>query len=61
MQDKTKNLIVVITFCLILIFILVSNCFAEDIEISILERRKLAKFPKITVECILNRRCNGKI
>ena len=61
MQDKTKNLIVTITFCFMLIFVFISNCFVEDLEVSIVERRKLAQFPKISFENLLNRRCNGKI
>lgn len=54
MQDRTKNLIIVFVFCTILIFTFVVNCFAEDIEVSKIERRRLAQFPQITSKKILN-------
>lgn len=57
MQDKTKNIIVVISFLVILLAIFLANIITKDEKVSISERRKLAQFPKITVKEIFS----GKI
>lgn len=54
MQDKTKNKIIAIGFIVILIAVFLANIFAKDKQISIAERRKLAQFPKINLENIIN-------
>lgn len=54
MQDKTKHIIITIGFVSVLIVIFISNILAKDIEVSIAERRKLAQFPEITLEKVLN-------
>ena len=45
MSDKIKDIIVTIIFIVLLLVIFVSNMLKQDNEISISERRKLAKFP----------------
>ena len=55
MNKKIKNIIISIGFVTILILILLLNIIKKDTEISISERRKLAKFPKITIEGIINK------
>lgn len=54
MQDKTKNKIVTVGFIFVLIIIFFNNIIAKDKEISIAERRKLAKLPNVTLENIKN-------
>ena len=54
MQDKTKNKIITIGFVLILAITFVTNLLAEEQIISTSERRKLAQFPEISFEKILN-------
>ena len=54
MLDKTKNIVVVFSFMTLLILVFILNLFKEDVEVSLVERRKLAKFPNITFKNILN-------
>lgn len=54
MLDKTKNIAVTVTFMLILILFFIVNLCKKDTTISISERRKLATFPKINAENLLN-------
>ena len=54
MQDKTKNIIITISFVIILIGIFLANLIVEDQAISSSERRKLAQFPEISVGQVLN-------
>ncbi len=54
MKDKTKNILITIGFVTILICALFVNILKQDEEISITERRKLASFPKITLEKLIN-------
>ena len=54
MQDKTKNILITIVFVFILILMFVLNILAEDKQISESERRKLASFPQITIQKLLN-------
>ena len=52
MKDKTKNKVVVILFIAIITSIFLINILFEDIDISITERRKMAKFPKMTLSTL---------
>ncbi len=54
MSDRTKNIIQTITFFMILTSFFILNLLKEDIEISITERRKLANFPDMNVENLLD-------
>lgn len=54
MQENTKNKIITIGFCIILLFTLIANIISKDKKISITERRKLAQFPEITINKILS-------
>ena len=49
-----KNRIITISFIAIIIGIFFINLIKKDEEISVLERRKLASFPKISIENIIN-------
>lgn len=60
MQDKTKNVIVTIGFVLILMLTFFINVLAEDKEISVTERRKLAKFPEISISKLLKGETTSK-
>lgn len=54
MKEKTKNIMVTISFLLILIVVFLTNIIIKDKEISILERRKLSQFPKIGISKIFS-------
>lgn len=54
MLDKTKNIVVTITFAILLILFFLANILKKDTEISITERRKLASFPQITIKSVLD-------
>ena len=54
MSDKVKNVMVTSVFLLLIILFFLTNILKKDTEISITERRKLAEFPNITIENILN-------
>ena len=54
MKNKIKNYIISIGFATILIVTLIANIIIEDKKISNTERRKLAQFPEITTQKILN-------
>lgn len=54
MSDKIKNIVVTFSFVSVLIIVLICNLFKSDIEISIIERRKMAQFPEITTKNLLN-------
>lgn len=54
MLDKTKNIVVTVTFSVLLILFFLANILKKDTEISITERRKLARFPQITVKSVLD-------
>lgn len=54
MQDRVKNIIIAIGFCIILITAFVINIVSEDKAISIAERRKLAQLPEVTFQKIVN-------
>lgn len=54
MNDKTKNVVVTISFLFVIIVMLIANIMKEDTEISLTERRKLEPFPKLSIESLLN-------
>lgn len=54
MSDRTKNVVVTITFLLVLVLFFAINLCTKDIEISYAERRKLTKFPQVTVKKIFD-------
>lgn len=60
MKDRTKNLIVIISFCFLLIVVFIANILKKDISVSTVERRKLASFPKINKEEIFNGKFSSK-
>lgn len=59
MNDKLKNIIVIVTFITIIFGMLFLNLIKEDEQISITERRKLATMPNFTVKELISRKlCN---
>lgn len=54
MSDKIKNIIVSISFGLILVIVFCFNIISKDKDISISERRKLATFPEFSVSNLFN-------
>ncbi len=59
MNDKLKNIIVIVTFITIIFGMLFLNIIKKDEQISITERRKLATFPNFTVKELISRKlCN---
>lgn len=59
MNDKLKNIIVIVTFITIIFGMLFFNIIKEDEQISITERRKLATMPNFTVKELISRKlCN---
>lgn len=53
MNYKLKNIIISISFVLILVGFMLINIFSQDKEISYEERRKLSQLPKFTVEKLI--------
>lgn len=60
MQDKTKNIIITIGFTVILILVFFINLLVEDKQISITERRKLAKLPEFSISKLLKGETTSK-
>lgn len=59
MNDKLKNIIVIITFFILIFGMLIINIAKEDEQISITERRKLATIPSFTIKELTSRKlCN---
>ncbi len=56
MNDKLKNIIVIVTFITIIFGMLFLNIIKKDEQISITERRKLATFPNFTVKELISRK-----
>lgn len=54
MNNKIKDKVVTILFSSILIIFFVINVIKKDSDISISERRKLEKFPNLTINTLLN-------
>lgn len=61
MKDKTKNIVITVGFVLILIILLLANILNKDQEISITERRKLARFPEMTLKKVTNGQVSKEI
>lgn len=53
MTDKIKNVIVSLMFLAIIFSVFLINIFKEQQDISLSERRNLAKFPKLTLSSII--------
>lgn len=60
MKDNTKNFIITIGFCFIIILVFFVNVLTKDKEISITERRKLTAFPGISISKLLKGETTGK-
>lgn len=58
MSDKIKNIVVTVTFLGVLVLFFLINLCREKEEISYTERRKLATFPTITLENLLEGKFN---
>lgn len=54
MKDKVKNIVVTISFLVVIIMILLINIITKDVAISLTERRKLQQFPKISIETLFD-------
>lgn len=54
MNDRTKNVINIFLFTALLIGTLIANIIKKPDEVSVSERRKLARFPKASLASILN-------
>ena len=54
MKDKTKHVIIVIGFILIIFLTFIVNIIKEDKYISKTEKRRLSQFPKITFIELIN-------
>lgn len=54
MSDKIKNIIVTTIFSIFIVSMFIINLVKKDEEISISERRKLAIFPKFSLQTILS-------
>ena len=54
MSDRIKDATVIVVFVIVLIFVLLINVISKDKDISDSERRKLASFPEITKETVMD-------
>lgn len=54
MNNKIKNIITSLLFSFILIAFFIINIIKKDDDISVLERRHLEKFPKLTISSLFN-------
>jgi len=54
MSDNNKNIVVTIAFALLLVLFFLINLLKPDTDISLTERRKLAKFPDITIKKVFD-------
>jgi len=54
MSDNIKNKVVTITFLVLILGLFLINIIKEPTDISMSERRKLAQFPKITLDTVAN-------
>lgn len=54
MNDKIKNIVVTISFLLVIIMVLLINIITKDVAISLTERRKLQQFPKISIATLFD-------
>ena len=53
MNSKLKNIVISISFILILLGFMIGNIFSQDKEISYEERRKLAQYPNLTMNKLI--------
>ena len=53
-MNRIKNILVTLMFVGLLAVVFIGNIIIKDSTISVSERRKLAQFPEITMEKILN-------
>lgn len=60
MQNNTKNFIVTVGFVLLLMLVFLMNILVKDKEISVTERRKLAKFPEVSISKLLKGETTSK-
>lgn len=60
MKENTRNFIITIGFCFIIILAFLVNILTEDKEISLTERRKLTAFPEISISKLLKGETTGK-
>lgn len=54
MNDKTKNVVVTISFIFTIILILFLNIIKKDTSISLSERRRMQQFPELSIDTLLN-------
>ena len=54
MKDRIKDATVVVVFAIVILSIFIINIFSKDKDISNTERRKLASFPEVTKENLIN-------
>lgn len=54
MSDRIKNIVVTVSFLFVIVVIFISNILKDEIDISQAERRKLAKFPDVTISSLLS-------
>ena len=59
MNDKLKNIFVIVTFITIIFGMLFLNIIKIDEQISISVRRKLATFPSFTAEELIKRKLSN--
>lgn len=52
MQNKIKNIVITFGFIIILFAFLIANMVIQDKEMSETERRKLAEFPRVTIDTL---------
>ena len=61
MKNKTKNIIIVIEFIVVIVIFLCLNILKPDEIVSTTERRKLAQFPEISTKEILDVNLSDKL
>ena len=54
MNNKLKNIIISLSFIIVIVGLMVGNIFSQDKELSYDERRKLSQLPKFTVEKLIS-------
>lgn len=61
MKNNIKNIVITIGFVSVLLIVFLINILKQDKEVSISERRKLAQFPEITIEKLVNGKVSEKL
>lgn len=54
MSDKIKNIVVTISFVIVIMVVFIVNIIKEDTKISLSERRRLQQFPNFSIKSLLN-------